>query len=159
LSLFAELAQIEGEDDFSPLGQVPLEWAETRVVGSAFHHGSYADVYSSEWIGILREEFAVFVLRTASKNSTLAFSSSPPHSLLRSASPVWSSTTASTVSITAPGSATMYAIGRFSSRSIQDRSSTSDVNRSGRCRPAGRARDPWPAAGVTMIGRFTGVVT
>jgi hypothetical protein len=57
-SLCRELAQIEGEDDFQPLGHVPLEWAETRVVGSAFHDGSYADVYSSDWIGILREELA-----------------------------------------------------------------------------------------------------
>jgi hypothetical protein len=62
LSLFAELAQIEGEDDFPPLGQVPPEWAETRVVGSAFHYGSYADVYSSEWIGILREQLAGFCI-------------------------------------------------------------------------------------------------
>jgi hypothetical protein len=26
--LLAELAQIEGEDDYSPLGEVPLEWVE-----------------------------------------------------------------------------------------------------------------------------------
>jgi hypothetical protein len=62
LSLFAELAQIEGEDDFPQLGQVPPEWAETRVVGSAFHYGSHADVYSSDWIGILRKEFAGFCI-------------------------------------------------------------------------------------------------
>jgi hypothetical protein len=62
LSLLAELAQIEGEDDFPQLGHVPPEWAETRVVGSAFHYGSYADVYSSEWIGVLRKELAVFCI-------------------------------------------------------------------------------------------------
>src|ERR1017187_9014993 len=62
LSLFAELAQIEGEDDFPQLGQVPPEWAETSVVGSAFHYGSHADVYSSDWIGILRKEFAGFCI-------------------------------------------------------------------------------------------------
>jgi hypothetical protein len=62
LTLLAELAQIEGEDDFPPLGQVQPEWAETRVVASAFHHGSYADVYSSDWIGILRQTLAGFCL-------------------------------------------------------------------------------------------------
>jgi hypothetical protein len=60
LSLLAELAQIEGEDDFPQLGQVPPEWAETRVAGSAFHYGAYADVYSSDWIGILRKQLAGF---------------------------------------------------------------------------------------------------
>jgi len=60
LSLLAELAQIEGENDFHPLGNVPPEWAEVRVVGAAFHYGSYADVYSSDWIGILRKELAGF---------------------------------------------------------------------------------------------------
>lgn len=58
LSLVAALDQILGEDDFPPLGHVPPEWAETRVVGSAFLFGAYADVYSSDWIGILRKDLA-----------------------------------------------------------------------------------------------------
>ena len=60
LTLVAELAGIEGQDDFLPLGEVPAEWLETRVVWSASHSGSYADVYSSDWIGILRHGLAGF---------------------------------------------------------------------------------------------------
>ena len=62
LSLLAELSEIEGEDDFPRLGKVPPEWAENRVIGSAYSYGSYADVYSSDWIGILREGLAVFCI-------------------------------------------------------------------------------------------------
>ena len=58
LTLFAELAEIDGEDDFFPAGQVPQQWAQTRVIGSATHYGTYADMYGSDWIGILRRELA-----------------------------------------------------------------------------------------------------
>lgn len=57
-ALYAELAEIAGEDDFTPAGHVPKEWAERRVIASATHFGSYADIYRSEWIGILRHELA-----------------------------------------------------------------------------------------------------
>ena len=33
--LLAELAEIEGEDDYCPLGEVPLEWIEKRIMGVA----------------------------------------------------------------------------------------------------------------------------
>jgi RES domain-containing protein len=52
--LLAELAEIEGEDDYCPLGEVPLEWVERRVMGVASARGEYADVCSSEWISRLR---------------------------------------------------------------------------------------------------------
>jgi len=52
--LLAELAEIEGEDDFCPLGEVPLEWVEKRMMGVATASGEYADVCSSEWISRLR---------------------------------------------------------------------------------------------------------
>ena len=58
LTLYAELTQIDGEDDFVPLGQVPHEWTQKRMMGSAEHEGSYADVYGSEWVGLLRQELA-----------------------------------------------------------------------------------------------------
>jgi hypothetical protein len=35
LTPYAELAEIEGEDDFLPPGRVAASWAETRPVGSA----------------------------------------------------------------------------------------------------------------------------
>jgi hypothetical protein len=58
LTLYAELAEIEGEDDFVPLGKVPLAWAETRLIGSADHDGRYADLYGSDWVGFFHRELA-----------------------------------------------------------------------------------------------------
>lgn len=52
--LLAELAEIEGDDDYCPLGQVPLEWVEKRMMGVAATGGEYVDVCGSEWIGRLR---------------------------------------------------------------------------------------------------------
>ena len=54
LKLQAELAEIEGEDDYFPLGEVPLEWVENRIMGVATTGGEYADICSSEWISRLR---------------------------------------------------------------------------------------------------------
>jgi hypothetical protein len=54
LKLLAELAQIKGEDDYCPLGEVPLEWIEKRMMGVATAGGEYADICSSEWISRLR---------------------------------------------------------------------------------------------------------
>jgi len=58
LKLLAELAEIEGEDDYFPVGEVPLEWAEKRVMGVATVGGEYADVCSSEWLSRLRNSLA-----------------------------------------------------------------------------------------------------
>jgi hypothetical protein len=58
LTLYAELSEIEGEDDFTPLGHVPLAWARPRMLGSAEHGGKYADLYGSDWIGLLRRDLA-----------------------------------------------------------------------------------------------------
>jgi len=58
-TLYAELAEITGEDDFTQFGHVRPEWAETRMLGSATHYGSYADIYGGEWIAILRRDLAV----------------------------------------------------------------------------------------------------
>ncbi len=52
--LLAELAEIKGEDDYCPLGEVPLEWTEKRMMGVATAGGEYADICSSEWISRLR---------------------------------------------------------------------------------------------------------
>jgi hypothetical protein len=56
--LLAELAEIEGDDDHFPLGEVPVEWVEKRIMGVATANGEYADVCSSEWIGRLRKLLA-----------------------------------------------------------------------------------------------------
>lgn len=58
LTLLAEFAAIEGDDDFTPLGTVPQSWLPTRLIGSAEAHGQYADIYAAEWIALLRRELA-----------------------------------------------------------------------------------------------------
>lgn len=63
LTLLAELNEIEGEDDFVPLGEVPLEWCDQRLVGTASVDGDYADIYSSTWIAHLRPKLADECLR------------------------------------------------------------------------------------------------
>lgn len=52
--LLRELAEIEGENDFCPLGEVPLEWTDKRMMGVATASGEYADICSSDWISRLR---------------------------------------------------------------------------------------------------------
>ena len=54
LKLLTELAEIDGEDDYFPLGEVPLEWVERRMMGVATARGEYADICSSKWISRLR---------------------------------------------------------------------------------------------------------
>jgi len=54
-TLLSELAAIEGEDDFSPLGQVPPEWLDQRTMGTATTEGEFADICGSEWISKLRK--------------------------------------------------------------------------------------------------------
>jgi hypothetical protein len=81
--LLAELAEIQGDDDYCPLGQVPTEWLEKRMMGTATAGGEYADICSSAWISRLRmalagqlekfglEDFDASVLqRTAPRNLT-----------------------------------------------------------------------------------------
>ena len=62
-TLYAGLSQIEGDNDFFPLGQVPVAWTATRLLGRAEHQGGYADLYASEWIGLLRRELAGHIVR------------------------------------------------------------------------------------------------
>jgi hypothetical protein len=57
--LLTELAEIAGEDDHWPLGEVPLEWAGKRGMGAATANGDYADICSSEWISRLRKMLAI----------------------------------------------------------------------------------------------------
>jgi hypothetical protein len=57
--LLTELAEIAGEDDFWPLGEVPSEWADKRLMGAATASGDYADICSSEWISRLRKLLAI----------------------------------------------------------------------------------------------------
>lgn len=63
LSLLAELSAIDGEDDFTPLGTLPAEWLEQRVMGQAALSGSFADLYSVSWVSHLRRSLAPEALR------------------------------------------------------------------------------------------------
>jgi hypothetical protein len=61
--LAAELAAIEGEEDHFPLGEVPAEWLQKRILGVATAGGDYADICSSEWISRLRKSLAAHLNR------------------------------------------------------------------------------------------------
>jgi len=61
--LAAELAEIEGEEDYFPLGEVPVEWLRNRILGIATADGEYADICSSEWISRLRKSLAAHLNR------------------------------------------------------------------------------------------------
>jgi hypothetical protein len=63
LTLLAELKEIDGEDDFFPLGEVPHEWCDQRLLGTAYAKGDYADIYASAWIAHLRLKLADECLR------------------------------------------------------------------------------------------------
>jgi RES domain len=58
LSLIAELQTISGEDDYVPLGIVPTDWCEPRLIGAAPITGSYADIYAASWVSHLRHALA-----------------------------------------------------------------------------------------------------
>jgi len=62
MALYAELAEIEGPDDFVAAGVVPCEWLEVRTMGSADADGRFADVGSSDWILTLRRRLASLLI-------------------------------------------------------------------------------------------------
>ncbi len=63
LTLIEELRAIEGDDDFLPIGEVPLNWCSNRVIGTASSEGNYADICGVEWIVLLRRRLASECLR------------------------------------------------------------------------------------------------
>lgn len=67
-SLLAEFNEIEGDDDSFPLGEVPNEWCDARLVGAASANGNYADVYASGWVSYLRGNLAGECLRLGIKD-------------------------------------------------------------------------------------------
>lgn len=69
LPLLKELNAIDGENDFSPIGQVPPEWNERRLLGSAVAFGdAYAEIAGAEWITLLRRELLADCLRLGIKD-------------------------------------------------------------------------------------------
>ncbi len=63
LALLVELNEIEGEDDFVPLGQIPREWCDRRMLGACTARGSYADIYAVQWVSHLRRTLAAECLK------------------------------------------------------------------------------------------------
>jgi hypothetical protein len=47
-----------GKTPLAVVGHVPLAWAKPSMLGSAEHDGKYADLYGSDWIGLLRRDLA-----------------------------------------------------------------------------------------------------
>jgi hypothetical protein len=58
LKLIEELRKIVGDDDYTPVGIVPREWLESRIIGSAIARGRYADLCASVSVGQLRTVLA-----------------------------------------------------------------------------------------------------
>lgn len=82
LTLLAELEEIEGDDDFLPIGEVPLSWCENRVIGTAAADGNYADIYALEWISLLRRKLVSDCLRLGLRDlDAAALQNSSPRTL------------------------------------------------------------------------------
>jgi hypothetical protein len=48
-----ELAAIQGEDDFQPIGYIAADWFDDRYIGKASVQGRYADLYTAKWVSQL----------------------------------------------------------------------------------------------------------
>jgi hypothetical protein len=72
LSLLAELGEIEGDDDFLPLGTLPREWLAARMMGSAKIDGVFADLYAASWVSRLRRSLAAEAIRLGVKDIDLS---------------------------------------------------------------------------------------
>lgn len=58
ISLVDDFSQIEGEEEYLPLGAVAVEWLTSRRLGQATLSGAYADIYSSGWVSYMRAGLA-----------------------------------------------------------------------------------------------------
>lgn len=82
LTLMEELREIKGDDDFLPVGHVPLNWCDNRVIGTASADGNYADIYAVEWIAILRRKLVSDCLRMGLRDlDASALQNSSPRAL------------------------------------------------------------------------------
>jgi hypothetical protein len=63
IELYAQLQEIDGDNDFVPPGTVPKEWLYNRLIGFANADGMFADVCASEWIARLRIRLATLLIR------------------------------------------------------------------------------------------------
>ena len=63
LALWAELQEIDGENDLVPPGVIPRGWFGERMMGSAQAHGRFADIGTSDSIASLRRRLAPLLIR------------------------------------------------------------------------------------------------
>jgi hypothetical protein len=56
LKLLAALKEISGPDDFARFNF--QDWAKSRAMGSAHVEGTFADIYASGWLAMLRRKLA-----------------------------------------------------------------------------------------------------
>jgi hypothetical protein len=63
LSLLAEFEEIDGSNDFFPLGVLPQEWLADRVMDNAELNGIFADIYAISWVSHLRRSLASEAMR------------------------------------------------------------------------------------------------
>jgi len=66
------LSEIEGTDDFLPLGTLPRDWLAVRVMGKAEIDGVFADIYAVSWLSHLRRSLAAEALRLGIKDIDLS---------------------------------------------------------------------------------------
>ena len=117
LTLYAELSEIAGEDDFTPLGHVPPAWAKPRMLGSAEHDGKYADLYGSDWIGLLRRNLPADCLELGITELDASVPQGPLPERSRDAHRTWFSETPSTESTNVRSAAMTFRTGPCSNRS------------------------------------------
>ncbi len=87
--MIAELAGIDGDDDFLPPGTVPPEWLRRRLFGVGEIRGVYADIGASNWLGHLRTSLARETLRLGFEDFDAALlQQSVPRSLTQAISRV-----------------------------------------------------------------------
>jgi hypothetical protein len=79
LSLLAELEGIAGEDDHVPLGHVPPEWCDARLIGTCTAQGNYADINAAYWVSRLRQTLASECLKFGLQDLDVAISQQRNH--------------------------------------------------------------------------------
>jgi hypothetical protein len=63
ITLYSELQEIAGENDFIPRGIVPLQWFDRRMIGSAEPEGTFAKIGDADWIARIRHTLAPLLLQ------------------------------------------------------------------------------------------------
>lgn len=71
-TLAAELASIQGVDDFYPVGEVPAAWFGERLMGTATITGHYAEICRADWIARLEKKLLPYFKELGVREFTAA---------------------------------------------------------------------------------------